>query len=274
MYDNLCKYLIETFPKDFAQWLLGQPITLEQLSPRELSSEPIRADSLILLQSQAVVLHVEFQTRTDKTMSFRMLDYFTRLRRKFPERRIHQVVVYLLETHSPLVYEDQFTSDKTQHRYEVVRLWEQPKNLFIHSLGLLPLAVMANPQPDEPEQVLQAVAQQIDAIKDTETRNNLTASAALLAGLKLEKDIIWQIFRSEAMRESVIYQDILQEGRQEGEQRGIEKGRKLERVSVLRTIIPLLKRFKFPVEVLLNALGVTMAEVEDEGQEQEDGISY
>ncbi|MEM8641115.1 MAG: Rpn family recombination-promoting nuclease/putative transposase [Cyanobacteria bacterium P01_G01_bin.54] len=209
-------------------------------------------------------LNVEFQTRTDKTMSFRMLDYFTRLYRKFPERRIHQVVVYLLETDSPLVSENQFTASKTEHRYEVIRLWEQPKNLFIHSLGLLPLAVIANAQPDEPEQVLRDVAQRIEAVPDAQTKSNLTASAALLAGLKLDKDIIRQIFRSDVMRESVIYQDILQEGRQEG--------RQLERRYILRTLIPLLKRFKFPVEVVLNALGVTMAEIEGEEQTQENDM--
>ncbi|MEM8639425.1 MAG: hypothetical protein AAGG51_11500 [Cyanobacteria bacterium P01_G01_bin.54] len=169
------------------------------------------------------------------------------------------------------------TADKTEHRYEVVRLWEQPKSLFTGSLGLLPLAVIANPQSDKPEQVLQAVAQRIETIQDTQTRNNLTAFAALLAGLKLEKDVIWQIFRSEAMRESIIYQDILQEGRQEGwqegEQRGIEKGRKQEREFILRTILPILKQVGFPVERILNALGLTMAEVEDEGGEQEDEIS-
>ncbi|MEM8641080.1 MAG: hypothetical protein AAGG51_20045 [Cyanobacteria bacterium P01_G01_bin.54] len=76
------------------------------------------------------------------------------------------------------------------------------------------------------------------------------------------------------MRESVIYQDILQEGEQRGEQRGIEKGRQLERMLILRTILPLLRRFKVPVEVILNALGVTMAEVEGEeqGQGQENDI--
>ncbi|MEM8641116.1 MAG: hypothetical protein AAGG51_20225 [Cyanobacteria bacterium P01_G01_bin.54] len=79
------------------------------------------------------------------------------------------------------------------------------------------------------------------------------------------------------MRESVIYQEILQKGRQigrqegerRGEQRGIEKGRKLERRYILRTIIPLLKQYEFPVEVILDALGVTMAEVEGEEQGQD-----
>ena len=47
MFDTICKFLIETFSTDFASWLLGEPIALTELSPSELSLEPIRADVLI-----------------------------------------------------------------------------------------------------------------------------------------------------------------------------------------------------------------------------------
>ena len=60
MYDNTCKFIAETFSTDIATWLLGSPLTLTKLEPSELSLEPIRADSLIMLQSEEVVLHVEF----------------------------------------------------------------------------------------------------------------------------------------------------------------------------------------------------------------------
>jgi predicted transposase YdaD len=40
--------------------------------------------------------------------------------------------------------------------------------------------------------------------------------AQILAGLKFEKEMIRQVFREGMMRESVIYQEILEEGRQEG----------------------------------------------------------
>ncbi|MFN9600672.1 MAG: flagellar assembly protein H, partial [Dolichospermum sp.] len=43
MYDNICKYLAENFQADLATWLLGSPVELTELSPTELSNEPIRA---------------------------------------------------------------------------------------------------------------------------------------------------------------------------------------------------------------------------------------
>jgi predicted transposase/invertase (TIGR01784 family) len=71
MFDNTCKFLAETFSEVFATWLLGKPITMTQLSPSELSLEPIRADALILLNSEDFILHLEFQTDPAPTMPFR-----------------------------------------------------------------------------------------------------------------------------------------------------------------------------------------------------------
>ena len=55
MFDNVSKFLAENFSEDYATWLLGRPVTLTKLSPTELSLEPIRADSLILEQSEDLV---------------------------------------------------------------------------------------------------------------------------------------------------------------------------------------------------------------------------
>jgi len=60
MFDNICKFLVENFSSDFANWLLGKSLSFTELSPSELSLEPIRADALILLESEEVVLHLEF----------------------------------------------------------------------------------------------------------------------------------------------------------------------------------------------------------------------
>ena len=83
MFDNICKFLAENFSSDFATWLLGEPITLTELSPKELSLEPIRADALILLQSEQNILHLEFQTQADAEIPFRMIDYRLRVYRRF-----------------------------------------------------------------------------------------------------------------------------------------------------------------------------------------------
>jgi predicted transposase/invertase (TIGR01784 family) len=210
MFDNTCKFLAESFSEDFASWLLGEPIAMTQLSPSELSLEPIRADALILLSSDNFILHLEFQTEPDPTMPFRMADYRLRLFRRFPDKQIRQVVIYLTRSSSELVYQNSFEIPGTRHEFEVIRLWEQPTQPFLESIGLLPLAVLT--QTPDTAQTLRQVASRVEAIPELRVQSNVAASAGILAGLLLEKDFINQILRRDIMQQSVIYQDILQEG--------------------------------------------------------------
>jgi predicted transposase/invertase (TIGR01784 family) len=223
MYDNTCKFLAETFPTDFATWLLGKPIPLTQLKPSELSLEPIRADSVIFLQSSAIILHIEFQTEPVEEIPFRMADYRLRLHRKFPEKEIQQFVIYLTRSDSPLVFQTSFEVGKLTHEFNVIRLWEQPTEIFQQYPGLLPLAVLT--QTNNRIQTLTEVAKQIDNIEDRRIQSNISAATAIISGLALKKEIIQRLLRSEIMRESVIYQEILQEGEAKGIAKGEAKGK-------------------------------------------------
>ncbi len=231
MYDNVCKFLAENYSRDFAQWLLGEPLSFTQLSPSELSLEPIRADALILLESDQIILHLEFQTDPDPKMSFRMLDYRTRVYRRFPKKTMRQVVIYLKETSSPLVQENAFILPNTRHEYEVLRLWEIPAEKMLGLSGLLPLANLGK-TPNRPE-ILRQVAAKIDNIEGRTEKSNLAAATAILAGLVLSKEIIGSLLREEIMRESVIYQDI----RESGKAQGREEGRREEAVSLILRLL-------------------------------------
>ncbi len=221
-YDNTCKFLAETFPADFASWLLGKHIALTKLEPSELSVEPIRADSVIFLESSEVILHLEFQTRTDETMAYRMANYWLRLYGKYPNREIHQTVIYLKPTSSLLAYTTKFSSKKLNHEFNVIRLWEQPTEVFQEYLGLLPLSVLS--KTSDPIETLRQTANLIDNIEDIQVKNNVSAATAIISGLALSKLVIQQLLKSNIMKESVIYQDILAEGLAEGIAKGIAQG--------------------------------------------------
>ena len=222
MFDNVCKFLVENFSADFASWLLGEPLELTELSPSELSLEPIRADALILRQSEQVVVHIEFQTEPKTDIPFRMLDYRTRGYRRFPTKRMYQVVVYLQETGSERVHQTTFELENTRHEFQVIRLWEQPVDAFLQTPGLLPFAALS--RVSDRTQVLRQVAQQVDTLTDRTAQSNITASAAILAALVLDKTLVKRILRRDLMQESAIYQDILEEGRELGEGIGREQG--------------------------------------------------
>jgi predicted transposase/invertase (TIGR01784 family) len=152
-----------------------------------------------------------------------MLDYRLRVYRRFPAKTMHQVVIYLKTTKSPLVYQDSFQLGETIHRYRVIRLWEQSSEVFLNKGGLLPLAILTKSE----EQIirLREVAKRLDTIKNPGVRANLMAATAVFAGLVMEPEMIKTILRSDIMKESAFYQEILQEGRQEGRQKGLQEGR-------------------------------------------------
>ena len=260
MIDNICKFLAETFPTDFASWLLGEPIAFTKLEPSELSVEPIRADSVIFLKSLKIILHIEFQTDPNKNIPFRMTDYLLRLHRQFPDMEIYQVVIYLTPSESTLVYETTFNLGGLSHQFNVIRLWEQPTEIFQQYQGLLPFATLS--QTDNPEETLRQVAKQIEQITDKQVQSNVAASTAIISGIALNKEIIQRLLRSEIMKESVIYQEILLEGLTEGEARGLVKGEAKGEANASNKIALNMLRSNMSIDLIALFTGLTLKQVQ------------
>ena len=131
---------------------------------------------------------------------------------------MRQVVIYLKPTRSELVQQTTFAISGLRHEFEVIRLWEVPVAELQLAPGLLPLAILS--QTTDKSQTLQQIADQIAQLPDQIERNNIAAATFILAGLVLEKAMIQQIWREDIVKESVTYQDILQQGLQQGRQQG------------------------------------------------------
>ncbi len=149
-------------------------------------------------------------------MPLRMLDYWVRLYRLY-RIPIVQVVVLLLPPPPTTVVETEFALGETRHGYRVLQLWQEDPERLMDDPALLPLATLAAAPATEP--LLQSVAQRVNQLEDSRRQEALDY-AKILAGLKFKGDLIRQIFREGVMRESVIVQEILEEGRQEGRQEG------------------------------------------------------
>lgn len=54
------------------------------------------------------------------------------------------------------------------------------------------------------------MAEQVATIPDREERQNIAGCVEILAGLRFDKDLVRQFLREDIMKESVIYQDIVQ----------------------------------------------------------------
>lgn len=224
-FDNLCKLLAEKHPQRFATWILGETPPSIKVLKTELSIEPIRADSVIFLQTAGQILHLEFQVewRSNPPMPLRLLDYWVRLHRLY-RMHITQVVVVLLPPSEDTEIETVFQTPTTRHEYQVIKLWEQPPEPFLQDPVLLPFATLT--QTQDPERLLDRVVQQVAALAEADERREVSGYVQLMAGLKYDKSTIRRVFREGMMRESVIYQEIFQEGEQVGEARGRQTGQR------------------------------------------------
>jgi predicted transposase/invertase (TIGR01784 family) len=251
-FDNCCKLLAEKYPEQFASWLLGQPTQSVEVLKTELSIEPIRADSVIFLRTQGRILHIEFQVKleSEPPLPLRFLDYWVRLFRLF-RVPIVQVLILLRPPAEGTEIESAFVMGTTRHEYRVVKLWEQDPALFLNDPALLPLATLA---AGESKGLLERTAIEVSKIEPESQRKEISAYAQLMAGLRFNKKLIYQVFREGMMRESVIYQDILQEGEQKGRQEGRQEG---ELALILRQLTRRVGTITPEVEAQVRRLSLT-----------------
>ncbi|MFM7634601.1 MAG: hypothetical protein ACKO7Z_03265, partial [Cyanobacteriota bacterium] len=249
MIDDFCKRLVARHPAGVGLWLLSvldpaeaaaaQPPAAQggqwTLLDRELSSDPLHANSVILLPQAGALpelplLHIEFQTRPDAAIAERMLEYWIRLHRRF-RRPIRQVVIHLKPTTSPLAWIEELAIGHTRHRFISLRLWEQDPAPLLVDPPLLPLAVLTR-LPDGPaEQVLSQVRQRLQAIADPDPdqRRSITSGCQLLAGLIFPQDVIQRLLAMSILEDSSVYQYIVRKGLAEGRELGLELGLELGR---------------------------------------------
>ncbi|MDF5724490.1 MAG: DUF4351 domain-containing protein [Rhizonema sp. PD37] len=208
-FDNICKLLAEKYPIEFARWLLTIEPQRIRVLKTELSIEPIRADFCTFLQTENRILHIEFQTRTNSVppIPLRMLDYSVRLKRQY-DVSVTQVVIFLQETDDEIAFTEEYVDETTIHRYRVIRMWEQDSALFLNNEALLALAPLT--QTTSPQELLSQVGKSVARIADENTRQNIAGYTEILAGLRFEKNLIRQLLSEDLMKESVIYQDIVQ----------------------------------------------------------------
>jgi predicted transposase YdaD len=103
--------------------------------------------------------------------------------------------------------------ERTRHEFDVIRLWKQPATLFLQYPGLISFAVLG--QSADAEELLRQAAPRLDQISDSTIQANLMAASGILAGLKLEDEVVYRILRRDLMQESTVYRSIWREAEEE-----------------------------------------------------------
>ena len=232
-FDTISKYLVQTYPGDFARLVLGKEEVevLELLDNEQPTPQTFRTDSLIRVRlgREEVLIHTEFQT-TDSTrvpMPRRIAGYIGRLLERH-DLPVCSSVLYL-RPEAGRRDPGHFLQERRGHRilveYRVIRLIEQEGQGILEAgtPGLLPFApLMKPPARLPPEAWLRQCMQAARELPvDRSARADLLSGLSILSGLVYEADTVSDIISKEGimdniMRESSFAQLLTRQAREEG----------------------------------------------------------
>lgn len=233
-FDATLKELVQTHTADWLAMLDQPPLGLVEVLSPDLST--LTAFTDIVLRTGDSLLHLDFQSGPDPTLSRRVLLYNVLLHDGY-ELPVHSVVILLRpranrgDLTGALSYAARPERGHLDFAFEVIRLWQVPAERMLASgLGTLPLAVLGQMpvgrSADEalPE-VIARLVQRIEAEARPEQGPILLTASFVLTGLRVSQQRVLELFQGvRTMRESTAYQAILDEGRAEGEIKGRAEG--------------------------------------------------
>ena len=221
-YDATSRTLLERHPEDWLPLVhldRGLPVRVVDSNVSTVTAE---ADKVLRVGGPSPgVVHVEVQKDYDPSIPLRLLRYNALLRVSHKLPVLSAVVLLVPEADGPAltgVYADQWPDarSRVEFHYPVVRVWELPAAALAAAPGTLPLAALAARNGEEAVRLL-APALAAFHHPPTQDERDIAAACYVFAGLKFDKNLVERIFKGEnAMKESVTYLAILEEGREEG----------------------------------------------------------
>ena len=231
-WDNIMKRLVRGYAKQFTRWLVSEAVFV-RAHDIELKNQHLLADALleVILHGEPALLHIEFQSYDDPEMELRLLEYNVLASRQNGHWPVYSYVIYLRKARevaiSPLVRT--FPDGEEVHRFffRVIKLWEVPAELLLQTgwTGVLPLVTLTD-GGKRPE----VVKEMIDRLALAE-EYDLLAISQVIGGLVFKKGPELEWFRKrfsmfqDILRESWVYQEIIEQGREEERQRRIQEHR-------------------------------------------------
>jgi predicted transposase YdaD len=223
-FDVTTRLLLDVDPASWLRWV-GLPVD-GPVHPVESDTSTVLAevDKALRIEAAAPWLaHFEIQSSRDPGLPLRLLQYHALLLHKYREPVSSTVVLLRPDADgaemSGLLERHDHTGQRTiAFNYRVVRLWERPvEELLQGGLGTLPLAPIAAVAPNQLPEVIARVDDRITQEAEPDLAGELRTATGILLGLRYDVQQIRALLRGvRQMRESVFYQEIVNEGRVEG----------------------------------------------------------
>jgi predicted transposase YdaD len=235
-FDAVTRSLLERHPTDWLNFLGLIHDEPARVVNSDLSTVTAEADKVIRVEGPVPwLVHVELQTRFDKTLPRRLLPYNTllNLRHDLP---VHSVAVLLQaqadgeELDGVLRLRSPDERCSLEFRYHVVRVWELPTEVLLSGgRGVLPLAPITASTEEGVPLIIEELKQRVDPAASSGEDREFWMATVLMTGLRFPWDKIEDWFRGiTAMRQSSAYEHFVSEGRALGVKEGIKEGSLLE----------------------------------------------
>lgn len=227
-YDDAMKKLLGGNPQDFLSWVLREALYSQQL-PCELRLENIYADGLIeaTLNGEKTLVHFEFQSSYDLRIGERLLEYNVLASRQYDYLPVSSWVIYLKDCgnvpQSPFVRESLIGKEVVRFNYGCIELHKITSEELAQT-GLIGLSALLPLTKDGARR--EVIEEMVTRLVEAERTESLWIGYALAAKV-LTDDLKWRFaMLGDFLRDSPVYQKVLEEGMEKGLEKGLKKGLK------------------------------------------------
>ncbi len=258
-YDTIIKDLFTDGTQDLINYFSDIPATVVSDLKIEFPQVETRVSDLVVKAESdqgPVAIHLEFQSRNDDEMPYRMLRYALEIHQTY-RLPIYQMVIYFGQREMNMAGQLHYrlgTKNMLDYRYRLVDLgkitYEELKGSPHQQLrSLLPLADREKRKKEGEEFLRQCAKDILSSDLHRETKKAVLLRAEIFAGLVYDRQVIELIFREvEQMlniEESAGYQRIFEKGLVKGRQEGWQEGRQEGRQESLADVAIRLLSKKF-----------------------------
>jgi hypothetical protein len=219
-FDNISRFLTSFDTTSWAKFL-GIQTDQAELCNADLSTVTSQADAILLLgEKKKKAAHVEIQASFDATIGIRIVLYYALGFKSLGKpMRSYLILLRPQADHSCIngivehVDEDDGSTILLFH-YNVIRVWKlKAEDLIESGLGVMPLAFIADIDRTQLPRLVRRAQQRLAREAKPGIVGEIWTSIDILMGLKCERPFVDELLKgARAMKESVTYQGILEEG--------------------------------------------------------------
>ena len=230
-YDHLIKAITQRYTQHIAALVRGMEVTVERVVEQDKEAVSLHrlSDALFKVTEDGYeyLMLVEFQTRPDREMPLRMLEYTAIHHRRY-RKPVYPVLVNLTGRGIKEKYSfDCLDLSVIGFNYRQINLRDVYGTEYLYQglIGIIPFVPLMK-HDESPEKVLEKCAQRLECeVPDEEERSTMYLALGVMASLKFPKYLILKVLEVSRMENSPLFDGIREEWEARGELKGELKGR-------------------------------------------------